>query len=238
MDITRRLIIVILVVILIGLIAIIAGALFMGHESELTHGNKNILVCAIDESESRPGMGACDMAFIVNLQDGTLKNYTPFYPGDMTHPTASEPKEAQDQGAGSALLLHDAFWDADNEIGMQYAKEIVEYRTNTKIDSVVAINSQALDAILAAAGPLEINGKITNASGIDIIREDDGSGVSRGDAVMAVVKAVAKAASDNPNVKSAMIQAALDQYSKGNIVMDNKGDFAGLLASKGFESIF
>ena len=123
--------------------------------------------------------------------------------------------------AGSALLLHDAFWDADNEIGMQYAKEIVEYRTNTKIDSVVAINSQALDAILAAAGPLEINGKITNASGIDIIREDDGSGVSRGDAVMAVVKAVAKAASDNPNVKSAMIQAALDQYSKGNIVMDN-----------------
>ena len=238
MDRTRRLIIGILVVILIGLIAIIAGALFMGHESELTHGNKNILVCAIDESESRPGMGACDMAFIVNLQDGTLKNYTPFYPGDMTHPTASEPKEAQNQGAGSALLLHDAFWDADNEIGMQYAKEIVEYRTNTKIDSVVAINSQALDAILAAAGPLEINGKITNASGIDIIREDDGSGVSRGDAVMAVVKAVAKAASDNPNVKSAMIQAALDQYSKGNIIMDNKGDFAGLLASKGFESIF
>ena len=238
MDRTRRLIIVMLVVILIGLIAIIAGALFMGHESELTHGNKNILVCAIDESESRPGMGACDMAFIVNLQDGTLKNYTPFYPGDMTHPTASEPKEAQNQGAGSALLLHDAFWDADNEIGMQYAKEIVEYRTNTKIDSVVAINSQALDAILAAAGPLEINGKITNASGIDIIREDDGSGVSRGDAVMAVVKAVAKAASDNPNVKSAMIQAALDQYSKGNIIMDNKGDFAGLLASKGFESIF
>jgi hypothetical protein len=35
-----------------------------------------------------------------------------------------------------------------------------------------------------------------------------------------------------------MINAALDQYSKGNIVMDKEGDFAGLLASKGFESIF
>ena len=237
MDRTRRLIIIILVVILIGLIAVIAGALFMGHESVLTHGNRNILVCAIDESESRPGMGACDMAFIINLENGTLKNYTPFYPGDMTHPTASEPKEAQDQGAGS-LLLHDAFWDADNEKGLQYAKEIVEYRTNTKIDSVVAINSQALDAILSAAGPLEINGKTTNASGIDIIREDGNSGVSRGDAVMGVVKAAAKAASSNPNAKSAMINAALDQYSKGNIVMDKEGDFAGLLASKGFESIF
>ena len=190
------------------MIAVIAGALFLGHESVLTQGNRNILVCAIDESESRPGMGACDMAFIINLENGTLKNYTPFYPGDMTHPTASEPKEAQDQGAGSALLLHDAFWDADNEKGLQYAKEIVEYRTNTKIDSVVAINSQALD------------------------------GVSRGDAVMGVVKAAAKAASSNPNVKSSMVNAALDQYSKGNIVMDKEGDFAGLLASKGFESIF
>jgi hypothetical protein len=238
MDRTRRLIIAILVVILIGLIAVIAGALFIGHDSVLTQGNRNILVCAIDESESRPGMGACDMAFIINLDNGTLKNYTPFYPGDMTHPSAAEPAEAQEQGAGSALLLHDAFWEADNEKGLQYAKEIVEYRTNTKIDSVVAINSQALDAILSAAGPLEINGETTNASGIDIIREDDGSGMSRGDAVMNIVKAAAKAASANPDVKSAMVQAALDQYAKGNIIMDDKGDFVGLLASKGLESIF
>ena len=157
----------------------------------------------------------------------------------MTHPTAAEPQEAQAQGAGSALLLHDAFWDADNEKGMQYAKEIVEYRTNTTIDSVVAINSQALDAILSAAGPLEVNGEITNASGIDIIREEDwGYGVSRGDAVIDIVKAAANAASKDDTVKSAMVNAALDQYSKGNIIMDEKGAFAGLLASKGFSSIF
>ena len=157
----------------------------------------------------------------------------------MTHPTAAEPQEPQEQGAGSALLLHDAFWDADNAKGMQYAKEIVEYRTNTSIDSVVAINSEALDAILSAAGPLEIHGEMTNASGIDIIREEDwGNGVSRGDAVMDIVKAAAKAASGNPVVKSSMVNAAIDQFSKGNIIMDNQGDFVGLLASKGFESIF
>ena len=236
---TKRLIIVILIVVFIWLLAVIANALFLGNSSELTQGEKNILVCAIDEGEERPGMGACDMAFIIYLENGTIKNYSAVYPGGMTHPTAIEPQEAQEQGAGSALLLHDAFWDADNEKGMQYAKEIVEYQTNTTIDSVVAINSQALDAILSAAGPLEVNGEITNASGIDIIREEDwGNGVSRGDAVIDIVKAVANAASKDDSVKSAMVNAALDQYSKGNIVMDEKGAFAGLLASKGFSSIF
>lgn len=239
MNRTKRLIIAILLVVFVGLMAIIAGALFIGHDTELTQGDKNILVCAIDEGENRPGMGACDMAFIIHLENGTLKNYSAIYPGGMTHPTVAEPSEAQQQGAGSALLLHDAFWDADNELGMRYAKEIVEYHTDSSIDSVVAINSQALDAILQAAGPLEINGELTNASGIDIIREEDwGNGVSRGDAVMGIVKAAAKAASSNPDVKSAMVNAALDQYSKGNIIMDQQGAFVELLASKGFESIF
>lgn len=238
MDRTRKLILVILIVVLIGLVAIIGGALFIGTNSELTEGSKNILVCAIDESETRPGMGACDMAFIVHLEDGTLKNYTAIYPGGMTHPTASEPSEAQSQGAGSRLLLHDAFWDSDNSVSMRYAKEIVQYNTNVEIDSVVAVNTQALDAVLAAAGPLEINGSKMQVSGIDFIREEDwGNGVSRGDAVLEIVKAAANAAKD-PAVKSGMINAAIDQYSKGNIVMDEQGAFVGLLASKGIETFF
>lgn len=238
MDRTRKIIIAILIVVLILLVAIIGGALFLGHNSELSKGNKNILVCAIDESESRPGMGACDMCFIVTLNNGTLKNYTAVYPGGLTHPTAAEPAEAQSQGAESKLLLHDAFWDADNAKSMQLAKEIVEYNTHKEIDSVVAVNSEALDAILKEAGTLEINGKNTTASGIDIIREEDwGQGVSRGQAVLDIVKAAANAAK-NPDVKSAMVNAALDQYSKGNIIMDNQNEFVGLLASKGIETIF
>lgn len=238
MDRTRKLLIGILIIVLIGLIAIIAGALFIGHDVELTEGNRNILVCAIDESEPRPGMGACDMAFIVNLDNGTLKNYTAVYPGGMTHPTAAEPTEAKAQGAGSRLLLHDAFWDADNSKDMKLAKEIVEHNTKIKIDSVVAINTEALDAVLNAAGTVEINGTPTNISGIDIIREEDwGNGVSRGDAVLDVVKAAARAAKD-PEVKSAMVNAAIDQYSKGNIIMDQQGAFVGLLASKGIETFF
>ena len=117
-------------------------------------------------------------------------------------------------------------------------KEIVEYRTNATVDSVVAVNTQALDAVLAAAAPLEVNGQILNASGIDFIREEDfGHGVSRGDAVMEIVKAAANSAKD-PVKKSAMVNAALDQYSKGNIIMDQEGAFVGLLASKGIETFF
>ena len=238
MDRTKKLIIAIIIIVLIGLIAIIAGALFIGSNSELTEGDKNILVCAIDESERRPGMGACDMAFIVHLDNGTLKDYHAVYPGGMTHPTAAEPAEAQTQGAGARLLLHDAFWSSNNAEAMQLAKEIVEYNTNTHIDSVVAVNTEALDAVLAAAGPLDVNGSQMQVSGIDFIREEDwGNGVSRGDAVLEIVKAAANAAKD-PEVKSAMINAAIDQYSKGNIVMDQQGAFVGLLASKGIETLF
>lgn len=237
MDRTKKIIIAIIIVILIGLAAIIGSVLFFD-DKQLSEGDKTILVCAIDESEDRPGMGACDMAFLVNLKDGTLVNYTPVYPGGLTHPTEAEPMEAQQQGAGSALLLHDAFWDADNSKGMQLAKEIVEYQTNITVDSVVAINVEALDAVLAAAAPLQVNGETVNASGIDIIREQDYNfGVDRGDAVMEIVKAAANSASD-PVKKSAMVNAALDQYSKGNIIMDEQGAFVGLLASKGIESFF
>lgn len=183
-------------------------------------------------------MGACDMAFIIHLDNGTLKSYTPFYPDGMTHPNATEPEEYQKQGAGSQLLMHDAFYDSDNAKGMKLAKEIVEARSNESIDNVVAINTVALDAILKAAGPLDINGTTTTASGVDIIREQDGSqGVSRGDAVMSIVRAAAQKAG-NSSVKSDMVNAAMDQYSKGNIIMDEDGAFVGLLASKGIETLF
>ena len=205
--------------------------------NELAQGSKNILVCAIDESEPRPGMGACDMAFIVSLQDGELVNYTEIYPHGMTHPNASEPQEAQEQGAGEKLLLHDSFWDNDTKKSMQLAKEIVEYNTSENIDAVVAVNSEALDAILKSAGTLDVNGTQMNASGIDIIREEQYTGgQTRGAAVMDIVKAAGHAASD-PLKKAEMVNAALDQYSKGNIVMDPPGAFVGLLASKGINNL-
>ena len=234
---TKKLIISILVVILIGFVAVLGGMLFISG-GDLAQGEKNILVCAIDESEQRPGMGACDMCFIVQINDGKIVNYTPVYPAKMTHPTAQEPQEAQSQGAGSQLLLHDSFWYTDNEQSMKYAKEIVEYQDNITIDAVVAVNTEAIDAVISSAGQLSVNGTPINTSGIDVVREEqyDG-GMSRGDAVLQLGSALSDAAGDTEK-RSSMVQSALDQYNKGNIVMYPSGSFVSLLATKGFENLF
>ena len=60
--------------------------------------------------------------------------------------------------------------------------------------------------------------------------------MSRGDAVMVLVKALAEAAKD-PTKKNTMVQTALDQYSKGNIIMTPEGSFTRMLATKGFENL-
>ena len=236
----NKLLIAIFIVIILGIIAVVGHVYFLGQDAELAQGERTILVCAIDESEERPGMGALDMAFLVTLNNGSLVNYTSIYPGGMAHPTELERVEAQQQGAGSKLLLHDSFWTNDTDLSIQHAKEIVQYNLNlsSPIDAVVAINTEALDAILSSAGTVTVNGKEVNVSGIDIIREEQyGNGSTRGDAVMDMVKAIAKAA-DDPKVKASMVQAALDQYSKGNIVMEPQDEFVGLLASKGLSTLF
>ncbi len=121
---------------------------------------------------------------------------------------------------------------------MQLAKEIVEYNTSENIDAVVAVNSEALDAILKSAGTLDVNGTQMNASGIDIIREEQYTGgQTRGAAVMDIVKAAGHAASDPLKKKQKWLMLLLDQYSKGNIVMDPPGAFVGLLASKGINNL-
>lgn len=233
----KKLIISILVVILIGFIAILGGMIFLTG-GDLAEGEKNILVCAIDEGEQRPGMGACDMCFIVHTYNGQIVDYTPFYPGGMTHPTAEEPLEAQAQGAGSQLLLHDSFWYTDNTQSMKYAKEIVEYQGNLTIDAVVAVNTEAMDAIINSAGELTVNGTPINASAIDVVREEQYEGtMSRGDAVLVLGAALSDAAGE-PGKRSSMIQTALDQYNKGNIVMYPTGSFVSLLATKGLEKLF
>jgi len=201
--------IIILILILFGLIFVIFNGIFLHDNSAGT----NILVCAVDESEKRPGMGSIDMAYLINTAGG---NNTPIYPSGMTHPTASEPAEAQAQGAGSKLLLHDALWSADIKQGAQYAKEIVEYNTNQSVGPVVLINTKGLDAIINAASPLEYNGQVVNTSGIDLIREDQVQGASRGEAVSSFGDALINAA-HNPIKFVKMGSATISQIFQGNI---------------------
>ncbi|MDO5809498.1 MAG: DUF4012 domain-containing protein [Methanobrevibacter sp.] len=235
---TKKLIIAILIVILIGLLASIYGALNTG--PNLTQENKDILLLTADKYEQ--SNGGVDMAFMIHLENGSFANYTPVYPGGMTHPT----QPASSALGGGKMFLHDCLYDGVDE-GMQYAKEIVEANTNLTADAVVLVYDEGVDNIIDSIRPLKVDGVETNLSATDIIRENDAyngyagnegvSGtMSRSDAVMVLVKALAQAAA-NPDKKATMIQAALNEYSKGNIVMKPEGSFTNLLATKGIESL-
>lgn len=234
---TKKLIIAILVVILIGLLAVIAGTLFLG--PDLTQENKSVLVLASDKYEQ--SNGGVDMAYMVRLENGSLKNYTPVYPGEMYHPSQPAPG-----GLSGHMMLHDCLWNGVDQ-GMEYAAEIVEYHTGMHADAVVLVYDEGVDNVIDSVRPLVVDGKETNLSATDIIRENDAYNgyagnenvpgtMSRADAVMVLVKALANAAKD-PEKKSTMVQAAIKEYSNGNIVMKPDGAFTRLLATKGFESI-
>ncbi|MBQ2637075.1 MAG: DUF4012 domain-containing protein [Methanobrevibacter sp.] len=233
----KKLIIAILLVILIGLLAVIAGALFGG--PDLTQESKDILVLASDKYE-QPN-GSVDMAFMVHLENGSLANYTPVYPGGMYHPSQPAPG-----GLSGNMYLHDCLWDGVQN-GAKYAQEIVEYNTGLHSDAVVIVYDEGLDNVLDTVRPLEVNGEVTNLSAADIVRSNDAYNgyagsenvqgtMSRGDAVMVLTKAIATAAKD-PDKKATMVKAALNEYSKGNIIMIPEGSFTKLLATKGFEQL-
>ena len=178
---------------------------------------------------------------MIRLENGSLKNYTPIYPGEMFHPSQPAPG-----GLGGNMMMHDCLWDG-LDVGMQYAAEIVEYHTGMHSDAVVVVYDEGVDHIIDSIRPLVVDGEVTNLSATDIIRENDAyqgypgnenvqGNMSRADAVMVLVKALSNAAKD-PEKKSTMVQAAIKEYTNGNIVMKPDGAFTRLLATKGFENI-
>ncbi|WP_295723446.1 DUF4012 domain-containing protein [uncultured Methanobrevibacter sp.] len=232
-----KLVICIVAVTVIWIALVIGGTFFGG--ADLTQADKNILVLAGDKYE-QPN-GAVDMAFMIHLENGSIKNYTPIYPGGKVHPSVAAPSNI-----GGNLRMHDCLWFG-TDVGMDYAKEIVASETGMQTDAVVIVYSDAMDAIIDSIRPLKVDGQVTDLNAEDIVRENDAyngySGsesatgtMSRGDAVMVLVRALSETAKD-PNKKNAMIQTALDQYNKGNILMKPQGSFARLLATKGLDSI-
>ena len=234
----KKLVMAILLVILFGLLVMIAGTLFVG--PDLSNESKDVLVLASDKTEQ--SNGAVDMAYMVHLENGSIANYTPVYPGGKAHPSQPAPGNI-----GGKMLLHDCLWDGTKQ-GMKYAAEIVEANTGLHADAVVLIYDEGLDNVIDSARPLTVDGVETNLSATDIVRENDAysgytgshanvtGNMSRGDAIMVLVKALSNASKD-PAKKSNMVNTALNEYSKGNILMTPEGSFTRLLATKGFENI-
>ena len=111
-------------------IAFVIGGTFFGG-ADLTDEDSNILVLAGDKYE-QPN-GAVDMAFMIHLKNGHIKNYTPIYPGGKEHPSVAAPSNI-----GGNLRLHDSLWFGTDQ-GMDYAKEIVAANTGLQADAVVVV---------------------------------------------------------------------------------------------------
>lgn len=185
--------------------------------------NSTLLVATVDPSETRPGPGAVDMAFVVYLKDGSISSLTPVYPGGMAHPNATPPDGAAAQG-DTKLYLHDTFWWNDTNKDAKLAQETVEYNTGIKTDAVVVVKPTAIDAVLKSIGGVDVPGQghVTNNS-VEFLRDEQKYGMSRGGAVESLAYAV-KDASNDKKKRSAIIDAIIAQYTQGNVLII-PGDF-------------
>ena len=228
-------ILLLIILILIGLAA--AFVIYQYEQPASTNvmrGEHTILLLCVDPSEARPGIGGVDMAFAVQVVDGNVKNLTSIYPGGMSHPSASAPAEV---GTG-VLMLHDTLWDADPEVGAKLAQETVQANTGIKTDAVVIVTPEAIDAMIAAVGPITVPGQGTvTGNSIEFLRaEQNTGGMNRSSAVQSIMKPILNATKD-PTKYSALSQVAVDQYLKGNIVVIPKSLFTQFAISKGINTI-
>lgn len=214
--------------IIILLVVICVGTLFIAYEYtqaaqgtddnlNLIKGNRTILLLTVDPSETRPGIGAVDMAFKVNIMNGSLEGYEPIYPGGMSHPTASPPKELSKYN--SKLMLHDTLWSNNTEEGVQLAKETIEYNTGIKTDATVIITPAAVDAMIAAIGPIYVEGKgQVSGNSIEFLREEQKAGMNRGEAVESLMKPIYENLK-NKDKRTVLYKVAIEQYLQGNIIV-------------------
>ena len=139
----------ILLIIILVLIGISTG--FVIYKSaqpastNIMKGNHTILLLTADPSEKRPGIGAVDMAFAIGVNNGSVTNLTPIYPGGMTSKTVMEPAEAN--SGNGYMKLHDSLWYTDTTSDVKNAQDIVETNTGIKTDAVVIVTPEAVDAL-------------------------------------------------------------------------------------------
>ena len=234
----KKLALIILLIIIIAIVGV--GAFFMSsyHQgASKFSGERNILILCTDPSEQRPGIGAVDMAFNVNINNGKLGEITPIYPGGLYHPTLEPSSDMRAEGL-SQVFLHDSLWSSDLEKGTKIAQEIVEYHTNMTSDIVIVVTPDGIDALIDSVRPVYSDGQEVTTSSIDFLREDQSSqGATRGDAVEGLAEGIKEAATKN-NKKPALIQAAISQYLAGNIQIVPKGDFQDLVTYLATKNLF
>jgi len=223
------------------LVIVSAGVLvsyFYSQGKEKFDANYSVLLLCVDPSEQRPGVGAVDMAFVINVNGGKVVNMTPVYPGGLAHPTLSPNAELRSYGADK-LYLHDSLWSSDVEEGAEIAQEIVKYNTGLETNLVVIVTPDAIDAILQSIGPVYVEGQgYVTGNSIDFLREEQNeSGMSRGSAVESLMTAIKNAVQEKDK-RAALIEAATTQYAQGNIYVIPSNVFMEFVTYEGINNLF
>ena len=225
--------------IIIILLAIIAVAVFVNYEQgKITFsGQHNVLVLCVDPSEQREGVGAVDMAFNIELNDGKLGEVTPVYPGGMYDPSLTPPQDLVNEGVDH-WYLHDSLWTSSLEDGTARAQQIVKYNTNMTSDVVVVITPDAVDAMVSAVGPVYSNGRDVGSDSLAFLRSDqDEGGATRGDAIENLADGIINATKNSKGNKVKLIATITGQYTVGNIQVVPNDKFQQLISFAGFTNL-
>ncbi len=231
---------IILAVILILILAIVATGIsfFMNYQQGKSsfQGTHNVLVLCTDPTEQRAGIGAVDMAFIIQLTDGHLGEVTPVYPGGLYDPSLTPPADLRSEGV-SQWYLHDSLWTENLEEGTQRAQQIVKYNTGEDTDIVVVVTPDAIDAMINTVGPVYSNGQEVTTDSLEFLRNDqDEHGATRGDAIEGLADGILDATRSNGK-KVELISTVTDQYAKGNIQVVPHDVFEKLVAYAGINNM-
>lgn len=227
------------IIALILLVIIASGAIFFSNyqEGKATFGGThNILVLCSDTGEQRPGIGAVDMAFNIELVDGKLGTVTPIYPGGMYDPSLSPPADLRSQGVDH-WYLHDSLWTDNLEEGTQRAQQIVKYNTGMTSDIVVIVTPDAIDAMIAAVGPVYSNGQEVTSDSLSFLRNDqDQNGATRGDAIEGLADGIINATRSHGK-KVELLKVVGEQYTAGNIQVVPQDKFQQLISYAGITNL-
>ena len=231
---------IILAIILILIVAIAAAGVsfFMNYQQGKAsfQGKHNILVLCADPTEQREGIGAVDMAFLIQLNDGHLGEVTPVYPGGLYDPSMTPPPDLASEGVAH-WYLHDSLWTSNLEEGTQRAQQIVKYNTNQDSDIVVVVTPDAIDAMIKTVGPVYSNGQEVTTDSLEFLRNDqDENGATRGDAIEGLADGIINATKTSGK-KVELLSTVTDQYSKGNIQVVPKNIFEKLVAYAGVSNL-
>jgi hypothetical protein len=232
---SKKLILVLFVILLAG--SVIAYGAYQYEQPEsvnIMKGDHNVLILLTNDKEN-PGTEVVDMAFSIHLINGNIGNVTPIYPQGMRSTTLKEPTSF---GTGN-LLLKDTFWNNDTTKDAVNAQLIIHENTGINTDAVVIVKYPAANAFLLAISPVNIPGYgevgSNNSEAFLKYMTFDVPTTTLKAGETAVVLPPIYAAASNPNKRPALIQAAIQQYIEGNIIVIPQHIIPQIAISKGSE---